>query len=735
MVTANLKSILKKEAASLITDFINTLGAAIAIEDSEGKLLLGETDKKDSARIPVKFGDAIVGYVSGEGETKIVADLLEHLVVKETDKKTLGNEVLSLYREINLIYNFSEKLAVSLEISQVGEMALEEATQLIRASGGTVLLLSDKNLLKPVASFGNGIQAKKGIKAGEGIIGNIVDTGNAEIINDVHSDPRLSDKEKAMSSLICSPLKVKKEVKGVIVLGSETPLVYTAAELRLLTTVASQAALAIENAILHEKMVQEATRKIEARRKELEMAVQERTAELRMQKENIELLSEIGKEITASLEFETIFSKLYEHLNHFADATIFGVGIYHPEEEQIEYRLAIEKGTRYKPYTRDARNKNQFPVWCIENRKPVFINDVEKEYKNYFKEYKEITPTLENGSVSKEPLSLIYLPLIAQERVLGIITIQSYKKSAYTEDHLNLLQNLATYTSIALDNSNAYRQLNATLENLKATQQQLIVQEKLASLGQLTAGIAHEIKNPLNFVNNFADLSVELVAELREAIEKQKKMIAESEYEDFLDVLENLESNAKKINEHGKRADSIVHSMLQHSRGQAGEREETDINAMLEEDLNLAYHGMRARDSSFNVTMETNFDKNVGKLTVVPQNISRAFLNIITNGFYELNRKKQENGDSYEPTILVSSANKEKHVEIRIRDNGDGIPEHIRDKLFNPFFTTKPTGQGTGLGLSLSFDIIAKEHQGDITFESKEGEYTEFIITLPKNGK
>jgi signal transduction histidine kinase len=227
---------------------------------------------------------------------------------------------------------------------------------------------------------------------------------------------------------------------------------------------------------------------------------------------------------------------------------------------------------------------------------------------------------------------------------------------------------------------------------------------------------------------------VELVTELREEIEKQKDEISQSDYEDLLDILENLESNAKKINEHGKRADSIVHSMLQHSRGQAGEREETDINAMLEEDLNLAYHGMRARDSSFNVTMETDFDKNVGKLTVVPQNISRAFLNIITNGFYELNRKKQENGNSYEPIILVSSVNKEKHVEIRIRDNGDGIPESIRDKLFNPFFTTKPTGQGTGLGLSLSHDIIAKEHQGDITFESKEGEYTEFIITLPKNG-
>lgn len=732
MANLNLKSLLKKEAAEVITNITNSLGGSIGIEDRDGKFLLGEHHKKSASKIPVKLGNEVFGYVAGDEQAKTVADLLEHLISKEAEKKTLGNEVLNLYREINLIYNFSEKLAVSLEIAQVGEMALEEATQLIQASAGMVLLLNERNILKPIASFGKGIQAQNGIRAPEGIIGGIVETGNAEIINDVSSDSRISEKEKAMSSLICSPLKVKKEVKGVIVLGSETPLVYAAAELRLLTTVASQAALAIENAILHEKMVREATRKIEARRKELEMAVQQRTAELRKQKEKIELLSEIGKEITASLDFETIFSKLYEHLNQFADATIFGVGIHHPEKEEIEYRLAIEKGKRYKPYTRDTSNKNQFPVWCIENCLPVFINDVQSEHKKYFKDYKEITPTLENGTAAKEPLSLIYLPLIAQERVLGVITIQSYEKNAYTEDHFNLLQNLATYTSIALDNSNAYRQLNATLENLKATQQQLIVQEKLASLGQLTAGIAHEIKNPLNFVNNFADLSVELVAELRHEIEKQKDRVADSDYEDFLDILSNLESNAKKINEHGKRADSIVHSMLQHSRGQAGEREATDINTMLEDDLKLAYHGMRARDPSFNVTIETNFDKNIGKLAVVPQNISRAFLNIITNGFYELDRKKQQYGDSFEPAILVSSTNKEKYIEIRIRDNGDGIPESIRDKLFNPFFTTKPTGQGTGLGLSLSFDIIAKEHQGDITFESKEGEYTEFIISLPK---
>ena len=227
---------------------------------------------------------------------------------------------------------------------------------------------------------------------------------------------------------------------------------------------------------------------------------------------------------------------------------------------------------------------------------------------------------------------------------------------------------------------------------------------------------------------------MELVEELREDLEKQKEKLGASDFEELEEILSSLEQNAKKINEHGKRADSIVHSMLQHSRGKSGERQETDINAMLEEDLNLAYHGLRAQDSAFNVTMETDLDKSIEKMNIVPQNVSRVFLNIITNGFYEVHRKKRENGEAFVPRVSVHSKNLDKRVEIRIRDNGDGIPESIRDKLFNPFFTTKPTGQGTGLGLSLSYDIIAKEHQGDITFESKEGEYTEFIITLPKNG-
>ncbi|RQW06673.1 GHKL domain-containing protein, partial [candidate division KSB1 bacterium] len=288
-------------------------------------------------------------------------------------------------------------------------------------------------------------------------------------------------------------------------------------------------------------------------------------------------------------------------------------------------------------------------------------------------------------------------------------------------------RNLATYSAIALVNADAYRQVNELLIDLKTTQEKLVTQSKLAALGALTAGIAHEIKNPLNFVNNFAELSRELYQELEQELARDP-----ADQATIVEILNTLKQNADKINEHGKRADSIVRSMLQHSRGKAGERQLTDINAMLEEDINLAYHGMRAQDNSFNIKIETDFDSSIGKVEVVPQDISRVFLNIINNGCYEAHRKKMEQNGSFSPTLTVRTRNLKERVEIRIHDNGNGISEAVRDKLFMPFFTTKPAGQGTGLGLSISYDIVVHGHNGQISFETKEGQFTEFVITIPR---
>jgi signal transduction histidine kinase len=265
--------------------------------------------------------------------------------------------------------------------------------------------------------------------------------------------------------------------------------------------------------------------------------------------------------------------------------------------------------------------------------------------------------------------------------------------------------------------------LEKTLADLKSTQAQLIQSEKMASLGELTAGIAHEIQNPLNFVNNFSEVSNELMDEMKEEIKK-------SNYEEVIALANDVKQNLEKINHHGKRADAIVKGMLQHSRSSTGQKESTDINALADEYLRLAYHGLRAKDNSFNASYKTDFDPNIGNIHIVPQDIGRVLLNLINNAFYAVDERKRQQQGGYEPTVTVSTKKMADKVEIKVSDNGNGIPQLVLDKIFQPFFTTKPTGQGTGLGLSLSYDII-KAHGGEIKVNTKVGEGTEFIIQLP----
>jgi signal transduction histidine kinase len=260
------------------------------------------------------------------------------------------------------------------------------------------------------------------------------------------------------------------------------------------------------------------------------------------------------------------------------------------------------------------------------------------------------------------------------------------------------------------------------LQDLKFTQAQLIQSEKMASLGELTAGIAHEIQNPLNFVNNFSDINKELLAEMKDEMYNGNLDDAKTIANDIID-------NEEKINHHGKRADAIVKGMLQHSRTSSGQKEPSDINALTDEYLRLAYHGFRAKDKSFNAKFESSFDQSVGKINIVPQEIGRVILNLINNAFYAVDEKKKQKGNDFEPTVLVSTKKEKDRVEISVKDNGNGIPQKVLDKIFQPFFTTKPTGQGTGLGLSLSYDIV-KAHGGELKVETKEGEGTVFSVLL-----
>ena len=266
--------------------------------------------------------------------------------------------------------------------------------------------------------------------------------------------------------------------------------------------------------------------------------------------------------------------------------------------------------------------------------------------------------------------------------------------------------------------------LQKTLDELKATQAQLIQSEKMASLGELTAGIAHEIQNPLNFVNNFSEVSNELLDEMTEQLEKGNANEAKA-------IANEVKMSLEKINLHGKRADGIVKSMLQHSRTSNNKKEPTDINVLADEYLRLAYHGLRAKDKSFNAALKTDYDENIGLIKIISQDIGRVILNLITNAFYAVMEKKKLHPAGYEPTVTVSTKKIENKIIVEVKDNGTGIPQKAIDKIFQPFFTTKPTGQGTGLGLSLSYDIVTKGHGGELKVETKEGEYTAFSVILP----
>jgi signal transduction histidine kinase len=466
------------------------------------------------------------------------------------------------------------------------------------------------------------------------------------------------------------------------------------------------------------------SRKLKAENQVLEERVKERTAELEQSYHNVELLGEIGRKITASLSADKIIATVYANVNALMEASVFGIGIYHEETQTLDFPATYENGSALAPYSNSLQDPNRLAALCFNTGNEIVINDLNAEYSRYLQQM----PTPSRGEV---PVSLIYLPLKVKGNKFGVITVQSFNKNAFSEYHLYMLRTIAVYTAIALENAESFQNLQHTLSSLKETQSQLIQSEKMASLGELTAGIAHEIQNPLNFVNNFSELNKELVQEAGEEL-------AKGEIEEAKAILKDIGDNSEKIHHHGKRADSIVKGMLQHSRTGSGHKEPTDINELADEFLRLSYHGLRAKDKSFNADFKMDFDASLPKVNIVPQDIGRVLLNLINNAFYACgNSEYRKKNPELKPTVTVSTKNHGRGVQITVSDNGPGIPEDIKEKIFQPFFTTKPTGQGTGLGLSLSYDII-KAHGGEISVKRNSdlsnGENslgTSFIIELP----
>jgi len=365
----------------------------------------------------------------------------------------------------------------------------------------------------------------------------------------------------------------------------------------------------------------------------------------------------------------------------------------------------------------------------IREARPVQIEDCELGFADL--------PGLLDLSRKRGFRSVALIPLLGHSGSIGIISVTRAETGNFREEDIRLLQTFADQAVIAIENARLFNEVQArttelaqSLEDLRVAQDRLVQTEKLASLGQLTAGIAHEIKNPLNFVNNFSALSLELTDELNEVL--KQATFAEKIRAEVDELSSLLKENLEKVVQHGKRADSIVKNMLLHSREGSGERRSADINALVGESLNLAYHGARAEKSAFNITLKRELDPGAGMIDLYPQEITRVLLNLISNGFYAATKRKQTAGEGFEPTLCASTRSERDGVQIRIRDNGAGIPEEVKEKMFNPFFTTKPAGEGTGLGLSICHDIIVKQHGGSIDVATEPDVFTEFIITLPR---
>lgn len=474
--------------------------------------------------------------------------------------------------------------------------------------------------------------------------------------------------------------------------------------------------------------VQEQQERLQRQNNELESL----TGELQQSLDNLSILSRIGQSITAALNYDSIFEKLHGHLMYVIDSSIFGIGIYNSKEETIDYKLIISRGKRIDGQKVLINGDKRFDILCLNSGKEIYIENLELEQSYYLKSFhgyeeKQIYKPLEEYTKS-----LFYMPVSIENKILGVLCIESDKIKAYKNNHIDFLRNLASYVAIAIVNAQSYDEIKRSNDELKKTQSQLIQAEKLASLGQITTRIAHEIKNPLNFINNYSDGTIELFQEFSEDFDDMVKGKVDNEDFDFLhDTISDVSSHLATIKKNGQRIDGIVRSMMQHARGGTSEKVETNINSFIKEFINLAYEGFQGQYKSFTCDISMNKSDSEPVIELHQQEVSRVITNIVDNACYSMYKKSQEN-DSYKPELIANIAADDDSVEIKIRDNGLGIPKDVVDKVFNPFFTTKPTGEGTGLGLSLSYDIITNGHKGKMTIETEEGQFAEFCIWLPK---
>ena len=611
------------------------------------------------------------------------------------------------------------------ELGLVFQAMLEKATRICDASFGT-LFRFDGSAFYLAAEIGTPPKLAEVITrqgpfqpSPGGIVERVLRTKQVNHTADYAADtaPGLAARLGGARSTLGVPMLRDDVLVGVIVIYRQEARPFRDKQIALVQNFAAQAVIAIENARLLKELRQ--------RTDDLSESLEQQTATSEVLKVISSSPGELGSVFQTILSNATRICEAKFGILFLSEGDTFRTVALHGAPPEFAEARRREPVIRRWPGTAGAR--------AAKTRQPVQIADIRAE-PDYVNDPQRFA-ILELGGAR----TLLIVPMLKEDEPIGQIGIYRQEVRPFTDKQIVLVQGFAAQAVIAVENARLLNELRArtddltaSLDDLRTAQDRLIQTEKLASLGQLTAGIAHEIKNPLNFVNNFSALSAELTDELNDLL--KSATLSDKLRDDVNELTGLLKDNLGKVVQHGRRANSIVKNMLLHSREGSGERRSADINALVGECLNLAYHGARAENAGFSITLKQDLDPEAGALDLYPQEMTRALLNLISNGFYAATRRKVELGDeTFEPVLSAATRNLGNAVEIRIRDNGTGIPPQVRQKMFNPFFTTKPTGEGTGLGLSMTHDIVVKQHGGRIDVATESGVFTEFIITLPRD--